>query len=293
MMPGLFIGLALSAAAPQHVPDAYQRAIEQYRAERVAELTADDGWLTVAGLFWLVPGSNTAGSGDDNVIVLPAKAPARVGTFTLGSDGAVTFTAADGVRVTAAGAPVTSFVFDPKKGDDSAIDVGDLTMFVIKRGERYGIRLRDRNSEERRGFKGLRYFPISTAYRVAAHFVPYEKPKMVPVPNILGDIVQMESPGYVTFTMDGREHRLEPVYETSTHEDLFFIFKDRTSVDATYPAGRFLHTMLPKDGRVIIDFNKAYNPPCAFTAFATCPLPPRQNQLPVRIEAGELNYHHR
>lgn len=292
-MSFLLIGLALTVAAPQHVPDAYQRAIEQYRAERVAELTADDGWLTVAGLFWLAPGANTAGSGDGNAIVLPAKAPARVGTFTLSKDGAVTFTAADGVRATAAGAPVTTFAFDPKKGDDSAIDVGDLTMFVIKRGERHGIRLRDRNSDERRGFQGLRYFPISTSYRLAAHFVPYGKPKMVPVPNVLGDIVQMESPGYVTFSLNGREYRLDPVYETSKHEDLFFIFKDRTSVDATYPAGRFLHTMLPKDGRVIIDFNKAYNPPCAFTAFATCPLPRRENQLPVRIEAGELNYHHR
>jgi uncharacterized protein (DUF1684 family) len=128
-------------------------------------------------------------------------------------------------------------------------------------------------------------------YHVRAKFVPYEKPKTVPVPNVLGMLVPMESPGYVEFALRGRTYRLEPVYETSTHEDLFFIFKDLTSRTETYEAGRFLHAPLPSAGVVDLDFNRAYNPPCAFTAFATCPLPIKENQLDIRIPAGELRFH--
>jgi len=161
-------------------------------------------------------------------------------------------------------------------------------MFIIKRGDRYGVRLLDPQSSARTNFKGLSYFPLQSAYRVDAKFVRDDTPKKVPVPNVLGQTVEMESPGYVTFTLQGREVRLEPVYETSKHEDLFFIFSDLTSRRETYPAGRFLHAPLPStDGHVDLDFNKADNPPCAFTAFATCPLPTKANQLQVRIEAGE------
>ena len=183
---------------------------------------------------------------------------------------------------------MSEFVFDLAKGQKSAIASGDLVMFIIKRGDRYGVRLLDPQSSARTNFKGLRYFPLQTAYRVDATFVPYATPKQVPVPNVLGMTVPMESPGYVTVTLQGRTLRLEPVYETSEHEDLFFIFSDLTSRSETYPAGRFLHAPLPKNGRVDLDFNKAYNPPCAFTAFATCPLPTKANRLQVRIEAGEL-----
>jgi uncharacterized protein (DUF1684 family) len=151
--------------------------------------------------------------------------------------------------------------------------------------------VRDLNSAARRQFQGLRYFPIRPEYRVRATFTPYNPPRVVAVPNVLGQNPEMESPGYVTFTLNGKSLRLEPVFEDDEKKDLFFIFKDTTSRDATYPAGRFLHTDLPKDGVVMIDFNKAYNPPCAFTDFATCPLPRKENQLPVRIEAGELAYH--
>ena len=164
-------------------------------------------------------------------------------------------------------------------------------MFIIKRGDRFGVRLLDPQSDHPDQLQGLRYFPLRTTYRVQAKFVSYATPESVPVPNVLGMTVQMESPGYVLFTIHGRQYRLEPVYETPKHEDLFFIFKDLTSRSETYPAGRFLHAPLPVNGRVTIDFNRAYNPPCAFTAFATCPLPTKANQLPIRIEAGELRYH--
>jgi uncharacterized protein (DUF1684 family) len=269
-------------------PDiAYQKSIEKHRAERLAELRAPDGWLAVAGLFWLKDGANSAGSDASSVVRLPSRAPARLGSFEL-QQGNVRFVAGPDAKVTAQGQAVSEFVFDPQKAQKSAIASSDLVMFIIKRGDRYGVRLLDPQSSARTNFKGLTYFPLRRAYRFDAKFVPYDTPKKVPVPNVLGQTVEMESPGYVTFALQGRELRLEPVYETSKHEDLFFIFSDLTSRRETYPAGRFLHAPLPKNGHVDLDFNKAYNPPCAFTAFATCPLPTKSNQLQVRIEAGEL-----
>ena len=203
----------------------------------------------------------------------------------------VTFTAAEGAQVTAEGKPVTTFTFAPRGGERSAITTAGLTLFVIRRTDRVGLRLLDPASAARSMFRGLRYFPLDPAYRLKAKFTAYPSMKTVPVPNVLGQLVPMESPGYVEFTLKGRTYRLEPVYETSRHEDLFFIFKDQTSRTDTYEAGRFLHAPLPVDGYVDLDFNRAYNPPCAFTAFATCPLPVKDNHLTAEIRAGELRHH--
>jgi uncharacterized protein (DUF1684 family) len=159
-------------------------------------------------------------------------------------------------------------------------------MFVIQRGDRYGIRLKDKNSRFRREFTGLHYFPVREQYRLTARFVP--DARKIPIPNILGQTESVSSPGYVEFTLDGRKLRLTPVEESPG--SLFFIFRDLTSGKETYGSGRFLDTDMPKNGQVVLDFNKAYNPPCAFTPFATCPLPPKENRLPVRIEAGEMKY---
>lgn len=275
----------LSAQAPS-----YRAAIEKYRLDRAAELTAPNGWLAVAGLFWLHDGANTAGSDPASEIRLPARAPKTIGVFTL-KGGTVTLAADASASVTAAGTPVTTFTLDPRRGEQSAITCAGVTLFAIRRGNRVGLRMLDPESVPRTTFRGLKYFPLNSAYHVRARFIPYEKAKIVPVPNVLGMLVPMESPGYVEFALRGRTYRLEPVYETSKHEDLFFIFKDLTSRTETYEAGRFLHTPLPSGGVVDLDFNRAYNPPCAFTAFATCPLPIKDNQLPVRIPAGELRHH--
>ncbi len=166
------------------------------------------------------------------------------------------------------------------------VTLASLSLSVIQRGDRYGIRLKDRNSRLRKEFTGLRYFPVTESYRVSARFVP--DARKVPIPNILGQTEDMDSPGYVEFELEGRKLRLSPVLESP--DELFFIFRDLTSGRQTYGSGRFLDTAMPKDGRVELDFNKAYNPPCAFTPYATCPLPPKQNRLPVRIAAGELKY---
>jgi uncharacterized protein (DUF1684 family) len=268
----------------------YKDGIEKARAARVAELKADDGWLTVAGLLWLKPGRNVAGSAPGSDVRLPAKAPKRLGVFTL-TDGQVTFTAEPGETITSDGAPVREKALDTRGGDKTALTIGDLRMFLIRREDRVAIRLRDMKSAMREGFTGLTYYPLNDAYRVDATFTPYPEPHRIKIPNVLGQNPEMVSPGVVTFTLNGTVVRLEPVYETAEQKDLFFIFKDPTSQDTTYPAGRFLHTPLPQNGHVVVDLNLAYNPPCAFTDFATCPLPPKQNQLAVRIEAGEKAYH--
>jgi len=170
--------------------------------------------------------------------------------------------------------------------------VGDLSMYVIERGGRYAIRLKDKNSKSRREFTGLKWYPIQKSYRVTATFVEYDPPKQVQVPNILGETENLPSPGYASFTLNGKKVRLDPVLEEPDAKELFFIFRDLTSGERTYPSGRFMYAEMPKEGKIVLDFNKAYNPPCAFTPYATCPLPPKQNKLPVRIEAGELNYGH-
>jgi uncharacterized protein (DUF1684 family) len=267
----------------------YRAAIEQWRAQHEAELKANDGWLTVSGLFWLKEGANRAGSNGTSDIVLP-RGPAEVGTFEF-HEGKTTFRTARGVAERLNGQPTGGAI--PLKsdadGEPDRIQFDAFTMFVIHRGDRYAIRLKDTESDSRKQFTGLHWFPVNESYRVTAKFVPYQPPKMITIPNILGETEQEASPGYVLFTLDGQSLQLEPVMED---DHLFFIFHDLTSGKETYPAGRFLYTDLPKNGEVVMDFNKAQNPPCAFTAYATCPLPPKQNRLPVRIEAGELNYGH-
>jgi uncharacterized protein len=277
-------------ALPAAADAAYQAEIEQWRHAREAGLKADDGWLTVAGLFWLKHGDNTVGTDAASDIVLPkGSAPVRVGEFDF-HDGITSFQVAPGVSAFVNGQPATSGVLKAdSSGAPDVLRVNDLTMFVIERGGRYAIRLKDKNSEQRKAFTGLKYYPVKEEYRVVAKFVAYDPPKTIPVPNILGQFEQTSSPGYVAFTLNGRECRLDPITEG---DSLFFIFKDLTSGKETYPPGRFLNTEMPKNGEVILDFNKAYNPPCAFTPYATCPLPPEENKLPIAIEAGELRYGH-
>jgi hypothetical protein len=287
--------VVLSASGPQLAQAgtrgaSYQAEIEAWRRGREERLKAEDGWLSVVGRFWLKEGENTLGADTGNTIVLPkGSAPGKVGVIEF-HNGNTTFRAAGGVEVTVNGKPAVTAVLKPDTSEaPDVLRVRDLTMFVIQRGSRFGIRLKDKNSEARKTFRGLKYFPVKEAYRVKAKFVPYNPPKRIAVPNILGETEEVASPGCAEFTLNGQLCRLDPVEEGDT---LFFIFKDQTAGKETYPSGRFLYTDWPKGGEVILDFNRAVNPPCAFTAFATCPLPPQQNHLPLRIEAGEMRYGH-
>jgi len=280
--------LSTMACQRQSASTGYRGEIEAFRRAREAKLTSDTGWLTIAGLFFLSKPESTFGSDPQNDIVLPAGAPSRAGTFFL-RDGHVAVKAADGV----------SFVLDDRTirdgelasdnpGPPDRISLGDLTLWVHQSGDRLAIRLRDKNNQLRKAFIGLSWFDVNDAYRVEGTFTPFEEPKMVEVPNLLGDVETMTSPGTVAFTLGGRPLSLAVV--TENDREFWFIFRDLTSGAETYPAVRFLYTPRPVNGKVTLDFNKAENPPCAYNPYATCPLPPPENRLPVRIEAGEKNY---
>jgi uncharacterized protein (DUF1684 family) len=284
--------LLLPVALLQSTETSYREEVEGWRRSREAALKADGGWLTVAGLFWLKPGTSRFGSAADNDIVLPASAPARAGRIDLrGREVRVRFE--PGVAAQVDGKAATGATLQPDtSGKAEVISMGPLRLHLIERGGRLGLRLKDMNAEARRRFTGLQWFPVDERYRVTARFLPHRERKPLAVPNVLGQVEKMPSPGYAVFELDGKEERLEGVLETPGATELFFIFKDATSGRETYPSGRFLYSGLPKDGRLVLDFNRAYNPPCAFTDYATCPLPPKENLLKARIPAGELRYGH-
>jgi uncharacterized protein (DUF1684 family) len=268
----------------------YDEEILAWRKSRVQDLTGEDGWLTLAGLYWLHPGKNTLGSASSNAIVLPAgKAPEYAGAILIAAS-SVSIEAPPGSGITIDGKAVTSLdLHSDEGGKPTVLKLGSLTFHVIKRGDRLGLRVKDRNNPNRLGFKGLDYYPIDSAWRFEAAFVPYDPPKSIPITNILGMIEEQKSPGAISFKVAGTTYQLDAVIEQGSDE-LFVMFADKTTGSETYGSGRYLYCPMPSNGRTVIDFNKAYNPPCAFTQFATCPLPPRQNRLPIAINAGERKY---
>lgn len=272
-------------------PANYAAEIVAWREKRRADLQSEDGWLSLAGLFWLKTGANTVGAAAETDVILPAeKTPAVVGVINF--DGAAArLELSKNVTATADGAAFTTIELKSDDGQKpTIIQIGDIKFNLIKRGEQYGIRVKNPNNPARREFAGLHWFPVQESFRITARFEPYPQPKKVRVPNVLGDESEYTSPGVLTFKIGGAEYKLEPV----TEEDgkLFIIFRDLTARTTTYQAGRFLSADAPAANNIVVlDFNKAYNPPCAFTKFATCPLPPAQNRLAIEIPAGEKRYH--
>lgn len=268
-------------------------SIEKWRTERVQELTSDTGWLTLVGLFWLDPGENTFGRASSNTIVLDHPNLAdTAGTFVLEGD-KVTFTAKPGSGITHAGEPVSTIdMVSDAKESPTVVSSGALRFFIIERAGKFAIRVRDVASARRREFRGLQYFPISTDWVLEARFEPYEPHRTIRIVNILGMEEDMDSPGAVVFTRNGQEIRLDAVLDGAGATDLFIMFADGTSGHDTYGAGRFLHVPFATNGKTAVDFNEAYNPPCAFNHFATCPLPPFQNRMTLKVTAGEKNYAH-
>jgi uncharacterized protein len=274
------------AASAADDGEAYRASVEKWRAEYQADLTSDNGWLTVSGLFWLHEGENSFGSNPLDDIVLPAPAPAEADSFEF-HNGKTTVHVKPGVGATMHGAQVTTAVLQPDS--DDRLVMGDLALYVHTSGSRYAIRLKDKNSKLRKDFTGLHWFPVNPAYRVVGRYVPYDKPKSVMIENIMGDTGLEQVTGYVEFTLNGQKLRLDPEQDGS---ELELVFRDLTSGHETYGAARFLDTVIAKDGSVVLDFNEAYNPPCAYNPYTTCPLPEPENRLHVRIEAGEKSYHH-
>ena len=277
--------LALATAAAPQAQDLTAET-EAWRAERETRLAADDGWLTVAGLFFLTEGDNTFGASPLNDIVLRS-GPDRAGVFTL-RRGEITVRATAGETLTIDGRDTaTASLWPYEGGSRPTITIGPLSLFGHYSGDRLAIRMRDRDSEIRRGFSGLRWFPIAEDFRVRGRYIPHAEPRTVELPNILGDVETFRTSGSVAFSAGGAEHRMT-AFDTGGR--LWFIFRDLTSGSETYPAARFLYADAPEDGWTTVDFNRAYNPPCAFNPYTTCPLPPLENRLPVRIEAGEMDY---
>lgn len=269
----------------------YIREIEKWRTERSVEINGEDGWTTLLGLFWLNQGRNRFGSDPSNDIVLPQdRAPRFAGSIWLGR-GTVTLHAKPHVVVTSNSKRVRRLVLRTDAGlKPTVLKLGSLTLFVIKRGERLGLRLKDKKNPARSHFAGLDYFPVDMKWRLEAKLEPYNPPKVISIVNVLGMVDNMTSPGALAFEVNGEKYRLDPVLEKG-EKHLFLIFSDTTAGKETYGAGRYLYVDPPdSNGRVIVDFNKAHNPPCAFTRFATCPLPPSQNHLSIRIDAGEKKY---
>ncbi|MFI5167599.1 MAG: DUF1684 domain-containing protein [Thermoanaerobaculales bacterium] len=300
----LITGIALAASAgvtmfpftgcarkaPQ-ASAAYRAEVERWRTQRLASLTGDDGWLTVVGLFWLKPGENRFGSDPGNEVVLRGHGvPAFAGSLDLRSDGLVTAHARPAGGATLAGQPVPERALrsDHDRKPD-VLAVGSVRFYLIDRSGRLAVRVKDRESSARADFKRLVYFPINPAFRVEGTFEPYARAREVTVASAQGPAQKMLAPGLVRFTLAGRPLALEPFVSSPDDKEYFFVFRDPTAGHETYGAGRFLDVPVPAQGSrsVVLDFNYAYNPPCAFTPYATCPLPPRQNDLPIRIEAGE------
>ncbi|RKH07299.1 DUF1684 domain-containing protein [Corallococcus sp. CA053C] len=262
-------------------------ATRAWQAQRLERLSAEGGWLTLVGLTWLEEGKQAAGSAPDSDVPLPAPVPSHAGTFVREGD-SVRFEPAPNAAFTLEGKPFTGGALKTdEKGEPDVLRLGSVSFQVIRRGDRLGVRVKDTQAPARKQFHGIPTYAPSAAWKVEAKLVPDATPRTITVPNVLGMQEEMKSPGTLVFTVAGKEHRLVPVLEDGSDE-LFIIFGDETNRDTTYGAGRFLSTPLPdKDGRVVVDFNRAYNPPCAFTRFATCPLPPRGNRLALRVEAGE------
>jgi len=286
--------VALGACARMATPTAeldsaaYERELEEWKAKRLAGLKSEDGWLTLIGLFWLREGENRFGSDPSNEIVLPeGKFPPFAGTLHL-AGGAVRLEAKPDAGIRSGGQPVTALdLRSDADGPPTVLELGSLSFHVVRRGERLGLRVKDRENPARAEFKGTDYYPPQRKWLVTARFEPYDPPKRVPILNVLGMETEETAPGALAFEVDGREYRLQALREKG-NEQLFIIFADQTSGKETYGAGRYLYADPPgADGRVRLDFNRAYSPPCAFTRYATCPLPPAQNRLPLRIEAGE------
>jgi len=272
-------------AAEAEAPDAaYVQSFEKWKAEQTDDLKAN--WLSLAGLFWLKPGVNSFGSDPSNAIVFP-KGPAHAGEFDLeGQDVALKLSAE--AHATIAGKPVTTAKLDPDTSNHpTRVDMGSLRFHVIVRGKRIGVRLRDSDSVASHNFKGMTFFPLDMNYRVTATWVPSDGKAMVEIPNALGDVTSEPAPGAVVFKLNGEELRLTAL-GGDPKTGLFFVFNDLTAKNsATYPGGRFLDTEAVVDGKVTLDFNRAYNPPCAVTPYATCPLAPKENRLAVAVLAGE------
>jgi uncharacterized protein (DUF1684 family) len=264
----------------------YENSILKWRQEVEANLRRENGWLALAGLFWLRKGTNVIGSHPESDILLPKRAPQRLGTFEFDGNNVTLNVEAD-LPVEVNGVATASALLDADQEDvPSFITFSDIRMVVVRRSKGIGIRLWDNAREERQTFPARQWYPVNETFRVPAIYSRYETPKIVKMPDILGAILDEPMQGFVSFELNGKKYEL--MVEELPDRRLFIQFMDQTNQDLTYPSGRYHYTDAHENGRVFVDFNKAYSPPCAFTDYATCTFPPQENRLDVAIEAGEI-----
>lgn len=277
--------LSCSSGVNDQAAAEYRVAYNEWKNNRIRSLKGPKGWLNLAGLYWLEEGENRIGSDSSNSILFPPRAPLEIGVIVLQKD-TIRFIANQGVDVTHKGEPIREMDLLPDvSGEPTVLNLDSLAWFIIKRGDRYGIRLRDYNHPNITKLDSIPCFPQDLAWKVTATFKPFINPRTIQVPNVIGMVEESQVPGLLTFHIGGQELTL---YPTGDPDHLFLVFGDETSGLETYGGGRFLTVDAPNEkGNYIIDFNRAYNPPCAFTPFATCPLPPKENILPIRVTAGE------
>lgn len=304
--------VAQPVAAATSSPAFSEQELAAWRTRRAAEISAPDGWLTLAALDWLKPGLNSIGSASENQIRLPSSAPAHLGLITVMAGSAdphaskskpaapasIQLLAPSGgfpAGLTVEGKPAREGTLTVSDANASRIAWNGLSMVVLERGDRYMLRIKDADAPARSAFRGLNWYPPDPRYRVTARWIPFKPPLVEEISTVIGATLKLPAPGLAMFLIDGKVEHLEPVLEDPQEKTLFFILRDPTSKTTTYGGGRFLHAPLPdhglsEPGNLTLDFNRLENPPCAYTDFATCPLPPPQNQLDVAIEGGEKRY---
>ena len=267
---------------------AYASEISNWQNRRVLNLKKETGWLNLAGLYWLKQGENSIGSDPSNDIIFPSGAPLKIGKIIL-KDSVTQLKVNEGINLTINGyVAKESLLLNDLSGNPTVMSVGSYKWNVIKRGDKYGIRLRDLNSPAVKNFPGIDTYPIDKSWKIEASYIKFPEPRKIMVPTIIGTVEEDIANGSLSFTKDGKSYSIVPIVEEDSY---FLIFADETNGEETYGAGRFLYTSLPdSNGKVILDFNKSYNPPCAFTKYATCPLPPKDNYLHLKVTAGEKKY---
>jgi uncharacterized protein (DUF1684 family) len=278
--------------SPTIDPAVHRAEIEKWQAKRNTGLMKETGWLTLSGLGWLSDGENSVGSDSSNVVVLPpGKAPARIGSIELSGE-KIVFRSSGEATITHDGATVNEIeMFSDAAPEPTILKTGTLSFYVIKRADQLGVRIKDTESAARRNFRGLDFYPIDVKWRLNAKFHPYNPPKWMEIPTQAGTVQRDSCPGSLAFEIDGTEYRIDAVIERGSEDKLFIMFADATNGEETYAVGRQMYTPHPdSNNNVILDFNLAFNWPCVFTPFSTCPIPPRQNTIAHRVEAGEKMY---
>jgi uncharacterized protein (DUF1684 family) len=306
LLAGTILLAGISLAAPRHAqaqasvtsaePE-WRQDLDRWRARRAQEIDAPDGWLTLVALDWLKPGANSIGAAADNQTQIHADVPDHIGLLIVSGKTVQLLPIAGGLPddLTIDGKPAHEGPLVVEGAKPSIIGLHGVSMIVLERGDRFALRIKDANAPARKAFHGLNWFPPDPNFSVTAQWIPFTPPQIERIPTVIGTTLELPAPGVAEFQLNGVTYRLEPVLESPGDKELFFILRDLTSKDSTYQAARFLHTPFPdhgldKPGTLILDFNRLENPPCAYTSYATCPLPPEKNRLPVAIDAGEKRY---